>query len=114
MSTFFAADARAESASPSLRTTLPGLEALATNCSRKDFEDSAACGPSSQVISSALRPCMAAQELPAMTTTPPEEKAPCATGSTTNTSCTPGTAFVLVASNLAGLPPNTGQRAMTA
>src|SRR5258708_40051638 len=57
---------------------------------------------------------MAAQELLARTTMPPEVNAPSPTASMEMTSRTPGTAFAFVASNLATLPPKTGQRAMTA
>src|SRR5258708_4040572 len=113
-STFFAPEPSALSASPSLRTTLPGCAAFSTKCLRSDSLDSPAFGPSSQVMSSALRPCTAAHELSASTTTPPAVNAPSPTGSMGNTSRTPGTCFALAASNFASLPPKTGQRAITA
>src|ERR1700730_4057048 len=113
-STFFVAELRAASASPSLRTAFPGFAAFSMKCLRSDSLDSSAFGPSSQVTFRSLRPAMAAQELLARTTTPPEVNAPSPTASMVITSRTPGTALVLVASNLATLPPNTGQRAMTA
>src|SRR5438105_3811348 len=49
-STLFAELLRAASASPSWRTTLPGLAAWSRNCWRSEAEDSDAAGPSSQVI----------------------------------------------------------------
>src|SRR5258708_36414371 len=113
-SIFLVAEDNAASASPSLRTVFPGLAAFSMKCLRSDSLDSLALGPSSQVMFRALRPCMAAQELLARTTMPPEVKAPSPTASIEITSRTPGTAFALVASNFATLPPNTGQRAITA
>src|SRR5258705_2718787 len=113
-STFLVAEDNAASASPSLRTVFPGLAAFSMKCLRSDSLDSVALGPSSHVIFSALRPWMAAQELLARTTMPPEVKAPSPTASMEITSRTPGTALALAASNFATLPPKTGQRAMTA
>src|SRR6202790_520090 len=114
-STFFEAEtASAVSVLPSLRTTFPGFAAFSMKCWRKDSDDSVALGPSSQVISSTLRPWMAAQELSARTAMPPALNAPGPTGSMETTSRTPGTALVLVALNLATVPPKTGHRAITA
>src|SRR6266852_3516139 len=110
----FAPEPSALSASPSLRTTLPGCAAFSMKCLRSDSLDSPAFGPSSQVMSSALRPCTAAHELSASTTTPPAVNAPSPTGSMGNTSRTPATCLALAASNFASLPPKTGQRAITA
>jgi len=112
--TFFAAEAIAALASPSFRNALPPLAALSTICWCRDAEDSLAFGPSSQVICSALRPCIAAQELSATTAMPPAVNAPVSTRSISNTWRTPGTALALVASNDFIFPPNTGQRATTA
>src|SRR5437879_9328160 len=67
--------------------------------------DTLALGPSAQETSSASRPFFAGQYPSATTATPVEIWTTCRT---------PGTAFALVASKRATLPPNTGQRAMTA
>src|ERR1700730_4411049 len=106
-STFFEAEASAASVLPSLRTTFPGFVAFSMKCWRKDSDDSVAFGPGSQVMCSAVRPSMAAQELSATTATPPALNAPGPTGSMATTSRTPGTALALVASDFAYLPPQT-------
>ena len=74
---------------------------------------SAASGPKSQTTSSARGARIAAQVDSATTATPPADFAAAFAG-ISNTSRTPRTALARVASKLFGLPPNTGQRAITA
>ena len=100
-----AAEARAEAASPSFRTTLPGVVRRASNCLRIPALSSFAAGPSSHCTFKACRPEKADQVSSAKTATPLD------TGSTF---FTPGTLRAAEASKDFSLPPNTGQRSMLA
>src|SRR2546422_7504152 len=100
-----AALASAASASPVLRTTLPGDFDSESQTARRVALLSPAFGPSSHLTASASLPWNAGQVLPATTATP----LPIGT-----TPMTPGIALALAASNDATLPPKTGQRATAA
>src|SRR5881296_3846950 len=97
--------ASAASASPSCRATAPGCSARCANSCAMLALETLAFAPSSQETSSASRPFFAGQYPSATTATPLEIWTTCRT---------PGTAFAFVASKRATLPPNTGQRAITA
>src|SRR4029078_8172255 len=99
------AEASAALASPSLRAILSaGFATSSENIRVMAALLWLAFGPSSHLMSRTLRPCMADQVLSAITAMPFE---------IWTASLTPGTSLVLVASKLATLPPNTGQRVST-
>src|ERR1019366_6137800 len=103
---FFAALANPAVTLPSFRATAPpGLLAPSSSVLRITALVSAAFGPSSHLISSASRPCIADQVLSATTATPLE---------ICTASFTPRIAFALSALKLATFPPITGHRATTA
>src|SRR6185503_3748846 len=104
-STFLAAPAKAPAASPTLRMDMPGLAARPAHSCRRAGVDTLAHLPSSHWMTRALRPSIALQVLSAITATPFE---------ICTTFLTPGTAIVFVASKLATLPSNTGQRSSEA
>src|SRR5580704_3273588 len=83
-------------------------------CARSNSVDSFAWGPAFHVMLSACRPWMAAHVELATTTTPPAVKTRYPRAGISNTWRTPGVARAFDALNLAGVPPNVGQRAMTA
>jgi hypothetical protein len=98
-SSFFGAPAKAAAASPSFRTTTPGVSAAAASPWTTSAVLTDPFGPSSQRMASALRPCFAAHMWSATT----------ATASSRRTIWrTPLIAFALVSSRLANLPPTTG------
>ncbi|HZT62190.1 MAG TPA: hypothetical protein VFA36_03570 [Burkholderiales bacterium] len=92
-------------ASPSLRPTAPPALAPSESIFEMPSEESVALGPSSHLISSASRPVLAAQYPSASTATP---------AGMVTTWRTPGTAFALESSTETGLPPSTGECAITA
>ena len=101
----FAARVKAAAASPSFLASAPGPSIIVANSDRRLSLVEEARGPSSQVIASAFRPCIADQVLSATTATPFE----------TRTTCfTPGTPFAFASSKVTSFPPKTGHRSMTA